>query len=75
MKRITPNTIIYFEPGCISCIECGWKPEDKWATDPEGFEYHESLGWVCDECDESLNQSDTCTHDVLAKSQSVCDDE
>ena len=43
-----------FEPGCIQCVDCGWKPEDPWDDALEGFDYviYEGLGgqWECEEC-------------------------
>lgn len=39
-----------FEPGCIQCSECGWKPEDPWDDSPEGFTYTQLCGWLCEPC-------------------------
>lgn len=49
--------ITKFEPGCIQCSECGWKPDDEWDTDPEGFK---EIGkeWFCDECAEKFEVSE-----------------
>lgn len=40
-----------FEPGCIQCACCGWKPEDPWDDSPEGFKFNDQ--WECGECQES----------------------
>lgn len=41
--------IEHFEPGCISCENCGHKPEDAWDTDPEDFFACEGA-WFCESC-------------------------
>lgn len=42
--------IALFEPGCISCCECGAKPEDPWDLAPEGFEKNEHGDIYCEYC-------------------------
>ena len=46
-----PNAgISYFEPGCIRCADCGFKPEDPWDDAPEGFDYETFEQWMCEAC-------------------------
>lgn len=60
------QNVSYFEPGCICCAGCGWRPDDQWDTSPEGFtfvaypspEYPNSGQWECDECREAAETSE-----------------
>ena len=49
-----------FEPGCIHCAYCGWKPDDPWDTSPDGFAYDDvNKEWACTECIEQNLKDET----------------
>lgn len=57
MSKHTPWTtkdIGRFEPGDIRCVECDWKPEDPWDTEPDGF-WNVGDDCYCDLCAKQLS--------------------
>lgn len=55
----SPNSgLLMFEPGCIQCTHCGFKPDDPWDEEPEDFEFFaEDDGWLCECCSEEMGGS------------------
>lgn len=55
-----------FEPGCIKCNCCGFKPDDPWDDCPDGFVFAEDRffppqgDWLCTDCFEKEMEDRKC---------------